>query len=501
MRILVVTGRLMEKEAKEMGRKYGFDVYVANVDVAAFITPSHLRDLDLDGYDLVLVPGLAKGNWRELEREKGVKIRLGPVNICDLPLVIKNIDKIELSHDIPACRILGRVLVEDVVKSVEAADGCKFRIGDVEVGGRMKIVAEIVDATKLSRDELVERAEYYIESGADIIDIGVPIEFDHESLRRTVKVLRDVCGALSVDTFSRRAMEIAKEGGVDMIMSVSRENVDCLELVDDDLAVVIAERDIGKLVELVGMAKRRTEKVIADPILDPPLRTASSIVRYLEFRKLDRETPLLFGVGNVTELMDADSVGINAVLAMIAEEIGVDLLFTTEASDKTRGSVFELRVASYMAKAAKIRRSPPKDMGLNLLVVKEKRRVRRRDPERFVRARESKEFRRDPKGDFRIWLSENWIVCEHDRVTIVGKNAKEILDTVISMDLVSRLDHAGYLGRELMKAEIAFRMGKNYEQDGDVLYEVGPSNFPGFADLLLRGCKSGVGKGEGDKRN
>ncbi len=493
MRILVVTGRIMEEEVRRLSKIYGFDVYVADVDVAAFITPSHLRDLDLSGYDLVIVPGMARGDWKRLEEEKGVKIRLGPVSVYDLPLVLENIDKIELSHDTPACKLLGDLAVKRIVDDVESSGVCKFRVGEVEIGGRMKIVAEIVDATEMDRDELVERAEYYMESGADIVDIGVPLEYDPDSVRRAVKVLRDICGALSVDTFSRKAIEIAIEGGVDMIMSISKENVECVDLLNEDLAVVVVGRDLGTLRRLIDVVRERTEKVIADPILDPPLRTAASIGRYIRFREMDEYTPLLFGVGNVTELTDADSIGINALMAFIAEEIGVDLLFTTEASDKTRGSVLELRIASYMAKAAKIRRSPPKDLGINLLVVKEKRRIRRKDPEVYVRARESKSFVRDPKGDFRIWLSENWIVCEHERATIVGKRAKEILDTVIAMGLVSRLDHAGYLGRELMKAEIAFRSGKNYVQDEEVLYEVRRFDSVCPPAGSVRSCKSKSG--------
>jgi len=69
MKILLATGRM----AEGVVRKYsaGCDVHVADVDVAAFITHRHLKNLDLTDYDLVLVPGLAKGRWKELEREKG----------------------------------------------------------------------------------------------------------------------------------------------------------------------------------------------------------------------------------------------------------------------------------------------------------------------------------------------------------------------------------------------------------------------------------------------
>ena len=59
------------------------------------------------------------------------------------------------------------------------------------------------------------------------------------------------------------------------------------------------------------------------------------------------------------------------------------------------------------------------------------------------------------------------IIAQHSKYTIVGDNAKEIFDTALDMGLVSRLDHAAYLGRELMKAELALRMGRSYSQDDD----------------------------------
>ena len=47
---------------------------------------------------------------------------------------------------------------------------------------------------------------------------------------------------------------------------------------------------------------------------------------------------------------------------------------------------------------------------------------------------------------------------------ITGKSAKAICDTIVREKLVSRLDHAAYLGRELQKAEIALKNDLDYEQ-------------------------------------
>ncbi len=468
MKILLVTGRIAEKEVRKIAEKYDCDVYVADVDVASFITPKHLENLDLSKYDIVIVPGSASGDWKGLEKEKGVKIRLGTIHYTDLPLLLENIDKIELSHEIPACKLLSINKAEENMKLVDSLDECYFHVGNVKIGGRMKIVAEIVDATKLDNDSLIEKIEYYTESGADIIDLGIPLEFDLRDVERVVKVARDCCDALSIDTFNRKVVEVGVKYGVDMIMSVSKENLDCLEFVGDK-AVVVVDRDVNNLLKLVEKVEKYTEKVIADPLLEP-LNVFDSLMRYYEFRRRSN-IPLLMGVANVTELMDADSIGINALLAYIAEEIGCQILFTTEASDKTRGSVRELKVATYMAKVSKLKRIPPKDLGFDLLVFKEKRVRRDRfEAKKIVEAKPS-EFVRDPMGDFRIWIDDK-IYCQHEKATIVGNNAKEILDTVIRLGLVSRLDHAGYLGRELKKAEIALKLGKSYVQDDELNFGI-----------------------------
>lgn len=63
------------------------------------------------------------------------------------------------------------------------------------------------------------------------------------------------------------------------------------------------------------------------------------------------------------------------------------------------------------------------------------------------------------------------IVCEHYENSgrlahvIEGRSAALIASTVVERGLVTQLDHAAYLGRELCKAEIAMKTGAAYEQD------------------------------------
>lgn len=63
------------------------------------------------------------------------------------------------------------------------------------------------------------------------------------------------------------------------------------------------------------------------------------------------------------------------------------------------------------------------------------------------------------------------IICEHYTAESIrnevtkGMNAGSIYKTAIRRGLVSRLDHAAYLGKELGKAEISLRLGGKYVQD------------------------------------
>ena len=106
-----------------------------------------------------------------------------------------------------------------------------------------------------------------------------------------------------------------------------------------------------------------------------------------------------------------------------------------------------------------------------------------------IEAVENKKVVLDPKGFFVIFLDrrENKIIIEqYENVykdgknlvrsgklgkIIVGDNSQAIIDTLVRENLISRLDHAGYLGRELMKAEIALKNGLKYEQAKDLTFE------------------------------
>ena len=84
-----------------------------------------------------------------------------------------------------------------------------------------------------------------------------------------------------------------------------------------------------------------------------------------------------------------------------------------------------------------------------------------------------KEWHPDPKGYFLIRVNsarkriEVGFVTPKHTITkmIYGKNAIEIYNTIIRKKLLTRLEHAAYLGKELYKAELALKYGKRYVQE------------------------------------
>jgi dihydropteroate synthase-like protein len=171
----------------------------------------------------------------------------------------------------------------------------------------------------------------------------------------------------------------------------------------------------------------------------------------------------------VVELLDADSVGANALLAGIAMELGASVIFTSEHSDKTLGSVAEMRRATEMMVLAKDR-PYVKDLGIDLLVLKEKRR-RREPPLEYETVTPAKtlpsEIEYDPKGNFRIGITGDEIVAVIHGKAVKGTRWQDVFYTILKSGDVSLLDHAAYLGRELYKAELAIRYGRSFEQDGE----------------------------------
>ena len=502
MAILLVTGRLAEAKVREIASEHGCRVFTAPMDVASLIRPASLagqlsrsRDV-LRGVEMILVPGMILGDVGAVEEATGIKTFRGPRDLADLGEVLRNLGKIRLSKEKPADslllgerrnraeRELGEVKAQAYVEKLLRRPG-NFRLGGIAVGPDFpaRIVAEIVGADTLPEEEVLRQGRHYLGEGADILDIGMNFN-DPSRAGELVRLLHTLDAPVSIDTMEKENIEAAIEAGVDMVLSFNHELIQEFEDLDTP-CVVVPEKDghipreprerVRLLEENVDLAlERGFSRVIPDPLLQPvSLGFVDSLTAYREFHKRRKDMPMLMGVGNVTELLDADSPGINALLAGAAMEVGAALLFTTEAGDKTRGCVAELARAAKMMYLSSRWGRLPKDLGIDLLILKEKK-IRREAYDSGAQVREVRAravdsgVQMDKKGYFRI-LVDDRIRCVHyhgkrPHVSIVGERARDICDTIYSLGLVEELGHALYLGRELARAEAALVYGKSYRQ-------------------------------------
>ncbi|MCK5407609.1 MAG: DUF4346 domain-containing protein, partial [Candidatus Krumholzibacteria bacterium] len=98
---------------------------------------------------------------------------------------------------------------------------------------------------------------------------------------------------------------------------------------------------------------------------------------------------------------------------------------------------------------------------------------RAHDGLRLIRAQPVERLVLDPKGYFIIFpdrerqsiLVEHYVKDGTLAQGFTGERADDLYATVIAYELVSRLDHAAYLGKELARAEQALRTGEPYVQD------------------------------------
>jgi dihydropteroate synthase-like protein len=469
MRILLPTGAATGEMVRSAAAGFDADVVVTG-EIASFLTPHRLRELlNKKKYDIAIVSGMCTASFDAVERETGVPVYRGPRHAADLALILPALPALALSRTIPADEFLAKKKADEAmhrVAELEEAAEEEFLIRGMKVGGgsRMKVLAEIMDAHR--QENIRERVLDYFARGADIVDLGFGFDATPADIRRVFADLDGIDRPLATDTQDPALIEAAL-CRADIILSLQEENIPRVgKAVADAGAAAVIVPGRSTLAKNCALAKKAGIRcIIADPLLQP---AGSGLVASLALFKKSRY-PLFFGAGNVVELLDADSPGMNALLAAMAMETGAAIIFTSEHSDKTKGSVAEMRRATEMMALARDR-PYPKDLGIDLFLLKEKR--RRREPpleyETITTAQEMPDdLDYDPKGNFRIGIEGDRIVAVINGKAVQGTRWQDILHTILVQGDVSLLDHAGYLGRELYKAELAIRYGRSFEQDGE----------------------------------
>ncbi len=437
-KILFVTGRLAEPALRRtlagLTLPYAYEIVVMPISIAALMTTSwmaHHFTLPADhprhrripsDCDLLLIPGHCQGDVAEIEQACGLPVQKGPTDLQELPFYF----------------------------------GQKGRRGDY---GRydIQIIAEIQDALQLSEPALLSQAEYYRASGADIIDLGITPGSAPDAIARAVQLLKQAGHLVSLDSMDPAIIREADAAGVDYILSLNSSN---LQLGRSLRArpVVIPDED-GDVTSLWRNAEQLWawgRDCILDPIIQPiSFGFSRSLSDLYRTRERYPEAQLMMGTHHLTELTDADSTGINALLLGIAQELKLSFVLTTEVISWARGSVRQLDIARRLMYYAINAHVPPKRLEEGLLTIRDSRVLHPVS----ATLREMQAALTDP--NFRIFITDEDICVFNVEHFVSGTD----IETIFEQLGVDEAGHAFYLGHELTKAQLALQLGKNYQQD------------------------------------
>jgi dihydropteroate synthase-like protein len=430
-RYLFVTGKLAAQSLgntlKGMSPGLEHEIAVLPISVAALMNTRFLAKHLNSARDCerVVIPGLCKGNLSLIADKLGVEVIRGPESLKDIP-----------AH----------------FGTARQREG----YGDHQV----KILAEIVDAYRISLEEILARACYFRSSGADIIDLGCPVEGGFPDIGRVVRALKAAGFLVSVDSFNAEDILEADAAGVDFLLSVNARNMELARRVRCTV-VVIPDFDegLGSLDRNIAQLEAWHTSYIIDPVLSPiGFGFTESVGNFIATRRKYPQAEMLMGLGNLTELTDADTTGMTAVMAGIIEELGINYVLTTEVISWARGAVREIDLARRLMHYACQNKILPKHLDDGLITVK--------DPpfecfsEDELRGMQAKVRDRN----FRIFAGRDFVFVFNNHLFVKGDDIGAIFDQLG----VQETSLAFYLGRELHKALLAMRLGKKYVQEKDL---------------------------------
>ncbi len=328
----------------------------------------------------------------------------------------------------------------------------------------IEIIAEINHAPRLSLEDLISKAVRLKNDGADRIDVGCDPSSRWNSIADSIKALRDQGLNLSIDTFDPWEAEQATRAGASLVLSVNETNRHAAK---DWGAEVVVVPDMGgdyikSLESTVELLINQSVPFRLDPILEPiGCGFANSMERYCQTRRMFPDIPMMMGIGNITELTDADSAGINVLLLGFCEELQIGSILTTEVISWAQTAVRECHLARKLVNYAVRHRIPPKHL--------EERLVLLRDPSNPVMSDGVIQHLAANLKDnnYRILVGESEIHLLSANVHIRGTDPYEMMKSLFTLPESKNVDpsHAFYLGMELQKALTALTLGKRYEQD------------------------------------
>jgi dihydropteroate synthase-like protein len=435
--LLFLTGKLAEKslnkvlsEVQENPKTppFKYRVEQIGVSVAALMTPDLIarRVKQTGDADKVIVPGLCQGDLTKLEAQYGIPVERGPEDLKDLP------------------QYFGHAGVEP--------DLSRYSV---------QIFSEIVDAPYLSVEGVIKKAEQFRQQGANVIDLGcLPgVPFPH--LADTVKALKQLDFKVSVDSLNTDDLLTAGHAGADYLLSLTEKTLWIAdEVVSTPVLIPAKPHSLTSLYRAIDLCIKSGKPFIADAILDPiHFGLTDSIVRYQKLRKKYPDIQIMMGIGNLTELTDADTTGINALLFGIISELDVNAVLATSVSPHAVNAIAEADIARRMMFAAKQDSRLPRGYSNDLLGLHDRRPFTYAEDE----IREIAAQIKDPS--FRIQVSESGMHI-YNRDGLFEHTDPFALYPHLKVD--DDDSHAFYLGVELARAQIAWQLKKRYVQDQEL---------------------------------
>ena len=439
--LLFLTGKLAEKSLHKVLKEvqsnpntpaFKYRVEQIGVSVAALMTPEMVaRRLKTTGdANKMILPGLCQGDLSQLHRQFGIPAERGPNDLKDLP------------------QYFGQQGI--------APDLSQYST---------QIFAEIVDAPDLSIEQILAKAQRFQVQGANVIDLGCLPNRPFLHLTEAIYALKSEGFKVSVDSINPEELLAAGKAGADYLLSLTEKTLWIADEVSSTPILIPAKQ--GSLVSLyraIEHCLKQNRAFIADPILDPiHFGLTDSIVRYQRLRKKYPDIAILMGVGNLTELTDADTTGINAMLFGIISELNINAVLATSVSPHAINAIAEADIARRVMHAAKQDNRLPRGYSDGLLGLHDRRPFPYHTDEIAELAMQIK----DPS--FRVMVSEAGVhIYNRDGIQV----AVDPFNFYPKLGVENDASHAFYLGVELARAQIAWQLNKRYVQDETLMWGV-----------------------------
>ena len=312
---------------------------------------------------------------------------------------------------------------------------------------------------RLPVEAILKRAEDYVQKGANVIDLGCLPDTPFPHLEETVGALKAKGYKMSVDSANADELLRGGKAGADFLLSLNEATLPIADQVESIPVLIPKEHgDLASLYRAMDALDAKGQKYLVDPVLDPiNFGFTQSLERYAQVRRERPEAEMLMGTGNLTELTDADTTGITAILLGIASELHIRNVLVVQVSPHTRRTVEEHDLARRIMYASRAEHESAEGLC--------------RRPAGAARAPAvSARLRGDrgggaPRCATRISASRSPRTASMSITATAITWRRRLSRSTTSSAWTRTAPHAFYLGAELARAEIACRLGKRYAQD------------------------------------